>query len=805
MSRKFVSAKAAAVAVLVAALAGCSGSSSVTTDNTTNTNDNTPPPAVTGLEVANNVSVVDAQGTTGTPKLLSALRKISALATVPSTSEYNTDKTQVYVNEKASEAFDTVNMILCMTDQTGYADMVNQGAYKALVNSTACEGNDSPDKSGASAQAGTSGSSATQYDVWTIKSERQNNSSDQVVQAWLHMTEDGQPMTVEVTMTIKEAASATNPIGRFTFNYKGYNPATPNKVKMKGILNSDLVSGKVVISYAEQQLNEAGVAVRSNRAAFEKGATTGKGSASMAENYGGQNPDMTPKSMDFAYSESEFKRVSGAVPICLDRSKFETSAWQYGLYDATSGARATLKGGFSINTKEDGSGSYGYLGYYGLSVPPDVTVGDGTVVYKKVWNGTSDTTTPYTVVVKGGKLKKHVKKTAELADIKNIPLEGGNGQSMTRVTWDGTQLKKIATATMNQNGPPVWTEVSPSEPVALTGLQWGELNYYSQALGGQVRIKLDSCTQNQAGQGMPTYSCSASAATDVVYFVESTVMPGETVPSNLACFDNCPQYAEGDVTGSQAAFSTHKTYTFDSSATGMVLKDSSGTSLEKTVAGSSQWGFNSGPLFNAAYATDTSEGAPLVCDWPGPQGERNICGWKAWSALETFYTWETGTGSWNKFTAVKDSTGAFVKFDPPWQATYIHTQSDATASDYKYNGSKFFLQYSGFGDLHGIPGKCFNPETGETVMDCSKNGLRWVPEFSIPEDSVVKVGTTDYLVKPLNMEQRMKVKPGGCTTLATVDYSANMPNMATDWKDPALGAEPDVKTPPKYIGGVLQK
>lgn len=803
MTRKLVWAQTAAAAVLAAALAGCSGSSTTTTTTTETTTGNTTPPPVTGMEVASNVSVVDAQGSTGTSKLLSALKKLSALSTVPSTSAYNTDKTNVYVNEKASEAFKTVNMILCMTDQTGYADMVNKGAYKALVNSNACEGNDSPDKSGASAQGGTSGSSAPQYDSWTLQSERTSNTSDQSVTAWVHMTEDGQPMTVEAKMTIQEAASATNPIGRFTFNYKGYNPSTPTKVKMRGVLSSKLVNGKAVISYAEKAYDGSGTLIRTNRAAFEKGTSSGKGSASLADNYGGQNPNLTQTAMDFAYSDTEFKRVIGGVPLCLDRTKFETSAWRYGLYDAATGARATLNGGFSVNTKQDGSGSYGYLGYYGLSLPPGASVGDGQKIYKKVWNGTSETTTEYTVMVKGGKLKKHVRKTATLADIKNIPLEGGDGQSMTRVVWDGTQLKKVATATMTQSGPPTWTEVN--EAVSMSGLQWGELNYYSQALGGQVRIKLQNCTMTQgAGGQMPTYACSApTGASGVVYYVESTVMPGDSVPASLACFDNCPQYSAGDVTGTWPAFGQYKSYTFDTSATGMVLKEGT-TEMVKTVTGSQSWGFNSGPLFDAAYATDTSASGPLVCDWTGPNGVKSICGWKAWSELGTFYTWETGTSAWNKFTAVKDAAGSFVKFDPPWQATYIHKQSDQTAYDYKYNLSKFFLQYSGFGDLQGIPGKCVNPETGQTVTDCSKQGLRWVPEFSIPADSTVTVGSTQYLVKPLDMEQRMRVKSSGCTTLATEDYSGNWPTVdATN--DPVLGTEPAVTTPPKYIGGVVQQ
>ena len=806
---------ALALSASVLSLAGCSGGGSGTT---------TTAGAATGITVASKVSVVDANQTTPKvmPGLMGALQTLRGLATVPSDQsvDYNKDKPNVYVNEKAGEAFNTVNMVLCMVDQTKYGDMVNKGFYKAMINTNACQGNDSASNSGSSAQGDTSGSSAPSYDTWTVKSERTDNNSPEILTAFVHMAKGGpsnQPMTVHAIVTIYEGASASNPVGIFTMNYRGFMDANPSGTAMKGILKAEKnANGKVIIKFAEKEFGPGGVVVRNAKAAYEKDDTakTGQGSASMAENYGNQNPTLTPSTMDFAYSATEFKRVSGGNSVCLDRSKFETSAWRYGVY-SSSGARKNVNAGFSINTKQDGSGFYGYLGYYGLNLPPGASIADGGTVYKKVWANGTETTTPYTMFVKGGKLKKHVKKEITLPDIKNIPLEGNdqNG-NMFRVIWDGTGLKTIATAQQSMNGPPAWTDV-PANQQAMTfnNLQWGELNYYSQALSGQVRIKLNNCQPNVVGQGQqPTFTCdtpnaSNAATVKVVFFTESTVLPGDTVPANLACFDNCPSAAAGDVTGSFVQ--TAKAYTFDSAATGtnnMVLVDN-GTALLKTVDGSTSWGFNSGPLFDSALIANPAT-SPLKCDWNDPQGNPMICGWKAWSALSEFYTWETGKNSWNQFSAAKDAQGNFVKFDPPLQASYIHTQIDSTASDYKYNGTKFFLEYSGFGDLQGIPGKCVNPDTGATVTDCSGNGFRWVPEFTIPADSTVTIGGVEYLVKPLDMEQRMKAKVGGCTTLTTSDYSSQMPNVddPTQWTNPtsSMPTEP-TDSPVKVIGGVVQQ
>src|SRR5690242_13199629 len=95
--------------------------------------------AVTGLTIASKVSVVDAQQTAPVSQFAAALRRLSALSSVPAGSDYNNDKTNVYVNEKAGDAFKTVNMVLCMVDQTRYADMVNKGFYKAMINSGVCQ------------------------------------------------------------------------------------------------------------------------------------------------------------------------------------------------------------------------------------------------------------------------------------------------------------------------------------------------------------------------------------------------------------------------------------------------------------------------------------------------------------------------------------------------------------------------------------------------------------------------------------------------------------------------------------------
>ena len=65
--------------------------------------------------------------------------------------------------------------------------------------------------------------------------------------------------------------------------------------------------------------------------------------------------------------------------VCLDRNKYITSAWRYGLYDSA-GARKTINSGFPIT---DSTGAYnGYIGYYGLWMPSAAGVDNGSTVVK---------------------------------------------------------------------------------------------------------------------------------------------------------------------------------------------------------------------------------------------------------------------------------------------------------------------------------------------------------------------------------------------------------------------------------------
>jgi hypothetical protein len=77
------------------------------------------------------------------------------------------------------------------------------------------------------------------------------------------------------------------------------------------------------------------------------------------------------------------------------------------------------------------------------------------------------------------------------------------------------------------------------------------------------------------------------------------------------------------------------------------------------------------------------------------------------------------------------------------------------------------MDYTGFGSLQGIPGKCVDMDTGADTQCASSPSIRWVPAFVIPPiqaDGVTftivtadtGAGPVEYFVKPLEVGQRMK-------------------------------------------------
>ncbi|MBI5577432.1 MAG: hypothetical protein HY896_13860 [Deltaproteobacteria bacterium] len=764
------------------------------------------------LTVAEKVSVVDAQSGGGSSPARAAARR--SPPPIPSTSDYFTDRANVYVEERSVEAFDTVNEILCMLGQTRYGSMLNQGAYKAQVDTNQCKGRDSASAGGQQSANQSSGANMPSYEMWTVVSSRADNTAPQIVKAWIHepSSEHEPEKVIYARAVITQGVSDNNPYGLFTINFKAFPVAggvEQTTEMFKGVLKSELDTGtgKVVLKFFDLGgfTGPEGAMTFTEKVAIDRNSAADGGGKIYTQSVSPQGTQT--KSFSIAFNDNNFLRVGGDT-VCLDRKNFDSSAWRYGVYDSD-GARVTRESGFPVRLSRSGQDYRGWIGYWGPWFQDNVTLVNGETVYKQTFGPGGGTETAYQVLVAGGKLKKNTRKTLALGDIVNIPLDmnefdqASGTDNQFRVLWDGTKFSK--TAYLDRQNNYTWVDMTPVD-ININALRYPELFFWSQALGGSVQIKLQGCTPS----GEPpnnTFACAADNATEVISYTEVVVSPTETIPSTLACFENCPDAAS---LGGQNPFkdtsafqqtapgsASYASYTFNSST--LLLLDGGSAVVSSSSSSSFPWGLMTGPLFDPS----SSNLSQLACGWDNTGN--TTCAWQARSNLSVYYTWETGPNNWNQYVGLQ-SGGTFLEFDPPLQLSYTHLEAG------RYLNSKFYLEYSGYGDLHGIPGTCVDMDTG-SAADCSQGGpgssIRWVPEFTIPDGSAMTASGVTFYVKALEKEQRMMVAPGGCASLDVTPYAALTLPTLSEWTDPttgadAIGAEPAVTGAPAVVGGVLQ-
>ena len=181
-------------------------------------------------------------------------------------------------------------------------------------------------------------------------------------------------------------------------------------------------------------------------------------------NFTGQNQATGDKSFQVAYNTDYFykqKTLNGVEQdaVCLDRNKYFTSVWRYGMYDSY-GARVAVNSGFPITATASGTTYNGYIGYYGLWMPSEAGVADNSTVTKMDYSNPDAAGTDYTVRTYGGKLTKYTKKNIELGDIKNIPLNWWDDSAgyEKRVFWNGTNF--TADAMRNSSTSWQWADMT---------------------------------------------------------------------------------------------------------------------------------------------------------------------------------------------------------------------------------------------------------------------------------------------------------------------------------------------------------
>ncbi len=762
--------------------------------------------SLAALDLAEKISVVDAKSSTDSSSVaplhigFDNIRAAISTSGFSVDSDYNQDTTQIYVHEKSAEAMNSVNEILCSIKQTKYDGMINQDPYKAQIDITQCE--QKGESSDASSQDQSSGSNRAEYEMWTVYSTRADVNSPHIVQAWVHQEPDdgGGPggdggMLIKARMIIEQAADDDNPYGLFRLDFAGYGVDASGNLdatsSMNGYMYTEISSSGQVYLKFYNGMEMMGETLE-QKVSFSRN-TDGSSGGGTTTSFDFDQNGLTTANFNFAFSDDYFYREDkGGNKSCLDRNNFSEIAWRYGLYDST-GARVNRDSGFPIKAESGSDEYFGYIGYWGLWMPEDANIGNGDTVYRMEFGKKGDEAKQeYTVYKVGGKLIRNTRKTLSLEDIKGLPLNYYNwsgDQKEYRVVWTGTALNKTHVRDANWN----WQKIAEAE---VTFDQWDwSFNFYSESLGGDGQVIFSA---SESG-GNVTIDQALTNTSTVIFHMRDVVFPSDSdVPANLICYDNCPDstaltssdpYHTRAVDGDNMPVS--HTYTFSD----MVLKEGGTSILRPTAIGENDHGLWTGPLFENTGANMTA----LQCDWDAGL----TCGWKAWQVLDVFYTWETGANDWNQFTTLKDGSNNYAEFEAPLFIQYTHSQSG-----HDYDGSVFYLEYGGFGNLHGIPSTCVDDETGVEIS-CDSENARWLPEFGIANGANAswtndQSVTVEGVIKALEKEQSMVKVDNSVCAAAGMNLSTHTLPTSSDLLNPNLGDEPQVDAAPSVIGGVIQ-
>lgn len=708
--------------------------------------------------------------------LVAATFAANAVPMPPTSGAYVTDKQEQYVQDAATDAIANANQTICFIANIRADAMVNKGHYIALVDSNACKtaGKD------ASQSSSTASVTATNYDQHSATVTRADNNSPQILKGHVQMMggDGNTPFAIYTHGSNSAAPTTALPNGQFYLDYAGFlrtatQANTPSANKQSG---SEFFRGKVAAAAAGVTMSEIG-AWGSTRL-YSKG--NGDSGSGIVENINNSNTS----NYTFGYNSRYFCRDVGGEK-CFDRSiaNANISVWRYGLYDSTGKQFDISNPSFDI---KDADGGYGHASYWGIWTNAAQT--DGMALKNQ-----KDPTISYTLKKSGGKLIKHQQNQVTLDVIKNNRFQFYKGQasannnvlaqgSSYEASWDGSNFiisNKINCGLTGCFSEKIVDSSNVAQPITLSAndlnLEMGGYGVYgwSPSLGGGSLALLREALIN-ANPG--TY------ANGVRYESVNMVLPNEAVPSSLTCVNNCPTPtslagASNSVIASGNAFelltqdkwggtplASAISYTWDSVNYSLTFDGDSTHPLSNSqlpaanlLSPKYNWGLSTGALVDSAQV---AIGAAMDCDGVG--GNTDMCDYKA-RDLPVYYTFETGPQNWNIATFLKKSDNSYVTFSPPLDATY-NVPTDPTYGD--SSGATMHLQFNGFGDLQGIPGKCISP-TDNAEVSCGPT-TSWVSAFSIPTGDTVTINNTIYYVKWLNRQVNFKLVSGDHTANSNI-------------------------------------
>lgn len=744
-----------------------------------------------------------------------------AWATPPTSGAYITDKQNTWVQDRVGDRIGTVNMIMCIIGSMRGDAMVNQGPYVALIDQGKCEGRGDSSKS-TSTSAGAS--NATNYMSSVVTATQASVNDPLIIKAWLHDEQENggspQKMTIYAYIVATAGKSDQNPNGLFSMYFCGEPDSNPGTCVFRGSLKSD-ASG---LSFYQEENGGGGPSTTQLKLHTDPANDAGDGTISGTEN-------STPYSYLFAFDSANFRRKEGTNPdVCFDRDKDNghSSTWRYGTYNSDGSRLDIANPGFPVKYVNGSDTYYGFWSFWGLWLPDsamsEIALGHGALTRR-----VGDADVAITPIQKGGKLWKLTRHTGTLDDFKNVSMmywshasigtTDGTTPAPTNTSyelqWDGSSLHAIGYQQCDQNGcaPHALNAPVALDATVLSGTDHvRSLPIFFPSGGGAGGIDVPT------GRGF--------LGSDTVSYRTREVVDPSASDIGLNCVSMCPKtgtnlvsnvgsppvatlaaspFKDSGVWGPSA---TNYTYTFHAGMLNDGSADADASGASKAGMGSQQWGLNSGTMVADADLNS------IKCDANGAQ---NAGGAYYCSALidqaATIYQWETGPNQWNKFFGANG-----VTIDPPkvLMLDAVHTPSNSGglnnikgAQADNFNGNKVQLQFSGFGELQGIPGSCVSPDTNLPTQ-CGPSA-RWVPAFDMLDGTSITDSTpTTYYVKYLERELRLgkvacNTVSSGLTLTAASQLTLPTSALVDVNARTALGAEATpASTKPAVIDGIVQ-
>ncbi len=747
--------------------------------------------SVTGLSLPDSMSVVTTSGSSGGG---STIGPGAGTGSFPADSDYFTDESFEFVWDRSIEPLNLINEILAMTGQTAADEMVNEGAYRALIDVSQIE---KGGESGGSSSGQSSGTTQ-EFEDWTVRSTREDNTSPMNVRLWIPNEEDFFSGLIYATARVVEEPTDENPFGKFSMNF-AMRETLSSPTFFKGVLRTEnAASGYIGFSFYEEggkglnQTHDPGefsevIQVHVNMT-NDQSTGVARVKNQYRENFGMGDTGILSEEYLIAFDDTHFLRqMVGEDAVLYHRDEYIRSTWRYNLYDADGdniGNNVERNSGFGIRTE---SGDFGWVGYWGLWVPDHVSISNGDTVYKEQFGppGQGDPIA-YTVVQAPGRLIKNTKNTVALADVDGDEFRYWEFDQQTythsefKVIYEHTGGTWTKTHTWDWDNHE-WVELETPELIVLQTGDW--LHLWSDSLGGSINYVYGDLTLTYWKE-------------EFVHGDSEDLFPSSVTEATLYGMIEClraditeAEAENGDVWLSEGSISSPHIYEFHQADLALYLDATgNGTPLTRVglvdgaepQTGPYTWGMRSGPLLPAHPNTYGSLSNP----------------WDAWNT-DVFYVYETGPNDWNKTTSLLDSLSNPVTFDPPLVFSYTHATANDANDDTTYDGKLVQLEYNGHGDLWGIP---------HDPIDVNGDGEpdHWTPRFSLKDGTAMGPTGTEYVIRAIDTELHLAEDSGGSTTLNLTGAGLLELPDGSDFVNPATIAKPTVTDPPAVVAGVVQ-